>query len=92
MAKIKKTEITKGNLWQIEHKTFSLQNKTKLSDKDCKIVVDFIMHKYNINKLEALNYLIDCFFDGEIILSKQNEHKNPNTVKLNCKILNLEDL
>jgi hypothetical protein len=92
MTKIKESKITKQNSWQINYKLSSLQNRTGLAEINCVKAAEYIENKYNINRLEALNYLIDCFFEGKMILTEKNKYDNINTIKKNTKIKNLEDL
>jgi hypothetical protein len=92
MTKIKESKITKQNSWQINYKLSSLQNRIGLTEINCIKAAEYIENKYNINRLEAFNYLIDCFFEGKIVLTEKRKYDNIGLVKKDTKIKNLEDL
>jgi hypothetical protein len=84
--------MTKIVDWRIKDKYISLQNKSHLSDNDILTARNYIQKKYKLNVVDSLQYLINSYIDGKMILEKNKIERMSYSGKDNNILKNLENL
>lgn len=76
--------------WRIKDRIISIQNKTKLCEYDVLKATQFLMQKYNIDKLAALTKLLNCAIDKKLVL--EVDEKVKGGARKYSKLMNLDEI